>query len=71
MVRIPNGQKETKARLEAIEKAASIERLDSIDQSRLKGLSTNKLTGDQAQKIADAIMAKRAQLPRNSQTKAA
>ncbi|MCX6132175.1 MAG: hypothetical protein NTU47_00065 [Ignavibacteriales bacterium] len=65
------GEKETKAMLDAIQKAATIERLDSIDQSRQKGLSTKKLTEDQAKQITDAIAAKRSQLPHNSQTKAA
>jgi len=65
------GEKETKAMLEAIEKADSIDRLNSIDQSRLKGLGSKKLTEDQAKRLAEAISAKRSQLPRNSQTRAA
>ena len=65
------GEKETKAMLEAIEKADSIERLNSIDQSRLKGLSSKKLTEDQAKRLAEAINVKRSQLKPASQTKAA
>jgi len=65
------GEKETKAMLDAIQKAATIERLDSIDQSRLKGLSTKKLTEDQAKRLADAITLKRSQFQSTSQTKAA
>ena len=65
------GEKETKAMLDAIQKADSIDRLNSIEQSRLKGLSTKKLTEDQGKRLAEAITVKRPQLPRNSQTKAA
>ncbi len=65
------GEKETKAMLEAIEKADSLERLNSIDQSRLKGLSTKKLTEDQGKRLAEAITVKRSQLKPSSQTKAA
>ena len=57
--------------LDAIQKADSIDRLNSIEQSRLKGLSTKKLTEDQGKRLAEAITVKRPQLPRNSQTKAA
>ena len=65
------GEKETKAMLEAIQKADSIGRLDSIDQSRLKGVSSKKLTEDQAKRLADAIALKRSQLQSTAQTKAA
>jgi hypothetical protein len=65
------GEKETKAMLEAIEKADSIERLNSIDQSRQKGLGSKKLTEDQAKRLTHAIATKRAQLRPTSQTMAA
>lgn len=65
------GEKETKAMLEAIQKADTIERLNSIDQSRLKGINTKKLTVDQAKLLADAIALKRNQLQTALQTKAA
>jgi len=65
------GEKETKAMLEAIQKADSIGRLDSIDQSRLKGLSSKKLTQEQANLIADTIATRRDQLQSVSRTKAA
>lgn len=65
------GEKETKAMLEAIEKADSIERLNSIDQSRQKGLGTKKLTEDQAKRLTDAITLNRSQLPTPAKTKAA
>jgi hypothetical protein len=65
------GEKETAAMLDAIEKAATIDRLNSIDQSRLKGISSKKLTEDQAKRVADAIALKRGQLQPDSQTKAA
>ena len=57
--------------LEAIRKATTIERLSSIDQSRLKGLDTKKLSEDQAKRLADAITLKRSQFQSTSQTKAA
>ena len=65
------GEKETKAMLEAIEKATTIERLDSIDQSRVKGINTEKLTEEQAKRLADAISQKRRQFKSSMQTKAA
>jgi hypothetical protein len=65
------GEKETRAMLDAIQKADTIERLNSIDQSRQKGLSTKKLTEDQAKHIGEAIVSKRTQLQSTSQTKAA
>jgi predicted DNA binding protein len=65
------GEKETKEMLDAIQKATTIERLNSIDQSRAKGISTKKLTEDQAKHLADAIALKRSQLQPTSQTKAA
>ena len=37
--------------LDAIHKATTIERLDFIDQSRQKGLSTRKLTKDLAKRL--------------------
>jgi hypothetical protein len=45
--------------------------LNSIDQSQAKGISTKKLTEDQAKHLADAIALKRSQLQPTSQTKAA
>ncbi|TSA22500.1 hypothetical protein D4R75_04890 [bacterium] len=65
------GEKETKEMLDAIQKATTIERLNSIDQSRAKGISTKKLTEDQAKRLADAITLKRSQLQATSRTKAA
>jgi hypothetical protein len=65
------GEKETKAMLDAIQKATTLERLDSIDQSRLKGLSTRKLVEDQSKRIATAIESKRRELQSGSQSKAA
>ena len=65
------GDKETNAMIEAIQKAVSIERLDSIDQSRLKGLSSKKLVEDQSKRIAAAIESKRRELQSGSQSKAA
>ena len=65
------GEKEAAAMLEAIQKATTIERLSSIDQSRQKGLSTKKLTEDQAKRLADAIASKQNHLLPVSQTKAA
>jgi len=65
------GEKETTAMLDAIQKATTFERLDSIEQSRLKGLSSKKLTEDQAKRLADAISQKRSHLPTSAQTKAA
>ena len=56
------GENETKAMIEAIQKATTPERLDSIEQSRLKGLNTNKLTDDQGKQIAGAIDSRRKQL---------
>jgi hypothetical protein len=70
-IKILNDQKEIKAMLDAIQKAVSIERLDSIDQSRQKGLSTKKLTEDQAKHLSDAIESRRVQLQSTSQAKAA
>ena len=57
--------------IEAIQKAVSIERLDSIDQSRLKGLSSKKLVEDQSKRIAASIESKRRELQSGSQSKAA
>ena len=54
-----------------IRKATTIERLNSIDQSRAKGISSKKLTEDQAKRLADAVTSKRSQLQSVSQTKAA
>jgi len=65
------GEKETKAMLDAIQRAASIERLESIDESRQKGISVGKLTEDQAKRINEAIESRRAHLQRAMQTKAA
>ena len=65
------GEKEAAAMLEAIQKAATVERLDSIEQSRLKGISTKRLTGDQGKRVAEAITSKRRQLQSASQPKAA
>ena len=65
------GEKETKAMLDAVQKANTIERLNSIAESRQKGLSTKKLTEDQAKRLADAVTSKRSQLQTSSQTKAA
>jgi hypothetical protein len=65
------GEKETKEMLDAIQKATTIERLNSIDQSRAKGISSKKLTEDQAKRLADAVTSKRSQLQSVSQTKAA
>jgi len=65
------GEKETKAMLDAIGKATTIERLTSIDQSRLKGIDTKKLNENQAKRLADAIALKRSQLPSSQQSKAA
>ncbi len=65
------GEKETKAMFEAIEKADSLDRLNSIEQSRQKGLSSKKLTEDQAKRLVEAITAKRSQLRSQSENKAA
>ena len=65
------GEKETKAMLEAIQKAETLERLDSIEQSRMKGVDTKKLTEGQAKILADAISKKRGQFSTTSRTKAA
>ena len=47
------------------------DRLNSIDQSQAKGISTKKLTEDQAKRLADAIALRRGQLQATLQTKAA
>ena len=65
------GDKETKAMLEAVDKAGSIDRLNSIDQSRQKGLTSKKITDDQSERLVDAIATKRTQLKPAAQTKAA
>ena len=65
------GEKETTAMLEAIQKATTIERLNSIEQSRQKGLDTKKLTDEQAKRLAEALASKRSQLQPASQTRAA
>lgn len=65
------GEKETKAMLEAIQKATTLERLDSIEQSRTKGLSTKKLVEDQSKRIVAAIESKRRELQSGAQSKAA
>jgi len=65
------GEKETKSMLEAIQKATTLERLDSIEQSRLKGVNAKKLAEDQAKRIAAAIESKRRQLQSAPQPKAA
>jgi hypothetical protein len=65
------GEKETKAMLEAIQKATTLERLDSIERSRVKGVNTKKLLEDQAKRLAEAIEMKRNQINTLSQTKAA
>jgi hypothetical protein len=65
------GDKETKAMLDAIEKATTIERLNSIEQSRSKGLETKKLAEDQGKRIAAAIESRRRELHSASQVKAA
>ena len=65
------GEKETKEMLDAIQKATTIERLNSIEQSRAKGISSKKLTEDQAKRLADAVTSKRSQLQSALQTKAA
>jgi hypothetical protein len=65
------GEKETKAMLDAIQKAETLERLDSIEQSRMKGVDTKKLTEGQAKILADAISKKRGQFSTTSRTKAA
>jgi hypothetical protein len=65
------GEKEAAAMLDAIQKAATVERLNSIEQSRLKGISTKRLTEDQGKRIAEAITVKRRQLQSASQSKAA
>jgi hypothetical protein len=65
------GEKETKAMLEAIQKATTVERLESIDQSRVKGLSTKKLLDDQGKRITAAIESRRRELQSGSQSKAA
>jgi hypothetical protein len=65
------GEKETKAMLEAIQKATTLERLDSIERSRVKGVNTKKLLEDQAKRLAEAIEMKRNQINTLSKTKAA
>ena len=65
------GEKETKAMLEATQKATTLDRLDSIEQSRIKGLSTKKLLEDQGKRIAASIESKRRELQSGSQSKAA
>jgi len=47
MVREPDRRERDESMLEAVEKATTVERLDSIDQSRVKGINTKKLTEDQ------------------------
>ncbi len=61
------GEKEAAAMLEAIQKATSVERLNSIEQSRLKGISTKRLVEDQGRRIDTAIESRRRQLQPVSQ----
>ena len=56
------GEKETTAILTAIAEATTEERLLSIEQSRLKGVKQNRLTPEQAEKLADALRQRRAEL---------
>jgi hypothetical protein len=65
------GEKETAAMLEAIEKATTIERLNSIEQSRIKGLTAKRLTSEQARQVAEVVASKRRQLQSPGQPKAA
>lgn len=65
------GEKETAAMLDAIAKATTDERLNSIEQSRVKGLATKRLAPEQAQMIAHAISLRRQQVRPSSSVKAA
>jgi hypothetical protein len=65
------GEKEAAAMLDAIRNATTVERLNSIEQSRLKGVTTKRLTEEQSKKIADAIVLKRQMLQSILQPKAA
>jgi len=57
--------------LEAVQKATTLERLDSIQQSCIKGLNTKKLSEDRGERIEAAIQTKRRELQSASQSKAA
>lgn len=61
------GEKEAAAMLEAIQKATTIERLNSIEQSRVKGISSKRLIEEQGERIALAIESRRRQLKSVSQ----
>ncbi len=61
------GEKEAVAMLEAIQKATTVDRLNSIEQSRLKGISSKRLIEDQGKRIATAIDSRRRQLQSVSQ----
>jgi len=57
--------------LEAIQKATTVDRLNSIEQSRSKGISTKRLTAEQGRQIAETIASKRRQIQPVSTQKAA
>ena len=65
------GEKEAAAMLDAIQNATTVERLNSIEQSRLKGVSTKRLTQEQGKAVAEAIALKRRGLQSVTQPKAA
>ena len=65
------GEKETTAILEEIGKATTLERLNSIHQSRLKGITTKRLNKERAKKVAEALASRRRQLQSTLQPKAA
>jgi hypothetical protein len=56
------GEKETEAMLFAIQQATTVERLFSIGQSMSKGLSSKKITAEQAEKVTQAIQERSTQL---------
>ena len=62
------GEKETEAMLFAVKHAQTVERLFSIEQSMSKGLSSKKITTEQAETVKKAIQERSTQL---NQTKAA
>jgi hypothetical protein len=61
------GEKEAAAMLDAIQNATSVERLNSIEQSRLKGVNLRKITTEQAVCVRKAIVERRLQLEQRHQ----
>lgn len=68
---VVTGEKECAAMLEAIRKATTVERLNAIEQSRFKGVSTKRLTQEQGKQVTEAITTKRRQLQSLQQPRAA